>query len=298
MPFGNNSFQPWSTSTEMQLAVDREQVRRVVDGWRQSGSTIAFVPTMGNLHKGHLALISTAQSEADRVIASIYVNPTQFGEGEDYANYPRTFDDDSRSLESCGCDLLFAPGHTTVYPLGFENAIRLVAPHDLASILEGRSRPGHFDGVVSVVARLFHLVRPDLAVFGEKDFQQLLLIRRLVDDLSLPVRIVSVPTVRETSGLAMSSRNNYLDSEQRGAAASLSAVLADAASRVGRQRGNWIQVEQWAMDELSKLGFRVDYVAVRTAAELARPDVADAELRILAAAWFGDVRLIDNMKII
>jgi len=281
----------------MQQAVDREQVRAIVDGWRESGSTIALVPTMGNLHEGHLSLVRAARSVADCVVATIYVNPTQFGEGEDYASYPRTLDEDCRALESCGCDLLFAPGHPTVYPLGLENSIRLLAPHDLSSILEGRSRPGHFDGVLTVVARLFNLVSPDLAFFGEKDFQQLLLIRHMVADLSLPVRIVSVPTVRESSGLAMSSRNNYLDPAHRAAAARLSLVLAEVVDQVGRQRESWAQAERSAASRLKDEGFKVDYVVVRTSDALAKPSSADDGLRVLAAARFGNVRLIDNMKI-
>ena len=201
----------------MLQAVDLEQIRRVTRDWRRQALTTALVPTMGNLHEGHLALVRKAREHADRVVASIYVNPTQFGEGEDYGSYPRTPDTDRVALEASGCDLLFAPGHDTVYPPGIKNSIRLVASPHLAAPLEGECRPGHFDGVLTVVARLFNLVGRDVAVFGEKDFQQLLLIRRMVEDLSFDIRIVSVPTVREHNGLAMSSRNRYLRAEEKAA---------------------------------------------------------------------------------
>jgi pantoate--beta-alanine ligase len=290
------SFQRRNTSTEMLQAVDRGQVRSVVDDWRQQGLKIALVPTMGNLHEGHLALVKVARSEADRVVTSIYVNPTQFGAGEDYESYPKTLKADQAALEESGCDLLFVPDHATVYPLGFENAIRMVAPPDIASPLEGRSRPDHFDGVLTVVARLFNLVCPDLAVFGEKDYQQLLLVRRMVEDLSFGIRIIPVPTAREPNGLALSSRNHYLAAAQKEAAAHLSSVLSELVERINAEPASWEQAEKEAAARLQQLGLRVDYVAVRRAHDLAKPSVGAGELRVLAAVWCGQTRLIDNMK--
>jgi len=282
----------------MQQAENREQINSATRRWRREGQKIALVPTMGNLHDGHLALVEAARAEADRVITSIYVNPAQFGEGEDFESYPRTLEADRRLLEQSGCDLLFVPDHLTVYPHGLENAVRLHAPPDLADSLEGDSRPGHFDGVVTVVARLFNLVAPDIAVFGEKDYQQLLVIGRLVDDLGFGIRIVPVSTMREASGLAMSSRNNYLEPAKRKAAGELNAVLLEAAEQTRRESSDTILVERAAVERLESLGFRVEYVAVRRAEDLGMPAVADQQLRVLAAAWCDQTRLIDNIGII
>jgi pantoate--beta-alanine ligase len=282
----------------MQQAENREQIRSATRCWRQEGQQVALVPTMGNLHDGHLALVAAARLEADRVVTSIYVNPAQFGAGEDFESYPRTLDADRRLLEQAGCDLLFVPDHRTMYPHGLGNPVRLLAPPDLAASLEGNSRPGHFDGVVTVVARLFNLVDPDIAVFGEKDYQQLVVIGRLVDDLGFGIRIVPVSTVREASGLAMSSRNNYLEPTQRKAAGELNAVLFEAAERIKREASDTTQVERAAVVRLESLGFRVEYVAIRRAEDLGMPGAADQQLRILASAWCGETRLIDNIGII
>ncbi|MFC1694598.1 pantoate--beta-alanine ligase [Pseudomonadota bacterium] len=282
----------------MQRAENRKQIHAVTEPWRREGLKIALVPTMGNLHRGHLSLVEAARREADRVVTSIYVNPAQFGEGEDYASYPRTLEADSLALEQAGCDLLFVPGHNTMYPSGLDHAVRLLASPDLAGVLEGESRPGHFDGVVTVVARLFNLVVPDVAVFGEKDYQQLLVIQRMADDLGYGIRIVPVPTVRETSGLAMSSRNNYLDKAERESAGRLNAILLHAAGQVRSGCENCIQVEQAAIARLKELGFRVDYVAVRRAEDLLMPGSGDPDLRVLAAVWSGPTRLIDNVRVI
>jgi pantoate--beta-alanine ligase len=282
----------------MQQAENREQIRSATRRWRQEGQKIALVPTMGNLHDGHLALVEAARAEADRVITSIYVNPAQFGEGEDFESYPRTLEADRRLLEQAGCDLLFLPDHRTVYPHGLGNVVRLLAPPDLADSLEGDSRPGHFDGVVTVVARLFNLVDPDIAVFGEKDYQQLLVIGRLVDDLGFGIRIVPVSTMREASGLAMSSRNNYLEPAQRKAAGELNAVLLEAAERIKGEVSDTTEVERAAVVRLEGLGFRVEYVAVRRAEDLGMPAAADQQLRVLAAAWCDQTRLIDNIGVI
>jgi len=282
----------------MQQAKNREQIHAVTEPWRREGLKIALVPTMGNLHRGHLALVEAARRVADRVVTSIYVNPAQFGEGEDFASYPRTLEADSLALEQAGCDLLFIPGHNTMYPSGLDHAVRLLASPDLAGVLEGKSRPGHFDGVVTIVARLFNLVGPDVAVFGEKDYQQLLVIQRMVNDLGYGIRIVPVPTVRETSGLAMSSRNNYLDKAARESAGRLNAILLHAASQVRSGCENCLQVEQAATARLVELGFQVDYVAVRRAEDLLIPGTGDPDLRVLAAVWSGSTRLIDNVPVI
>jgi pantoate--beta-alanine ligase len=279
----------------MRQATNREQIRAITRRWRSEGLKTALVPTMGNLHRGHLALVDAAKREADRVVTSIYVNPAQFGEGEDFENYPRTLAADCELLEQAGCDLVFVPDQRTMYPFGLKAPVRVLAPADLSTSLEGESRPGHFDGVLTVVARLFNLVDPDVAIFGEKDFQQLLVIRRMVDDLGYGIRIVPVPTVREPSGLAMSSRNNYLDASERKAAGSLSTVLLEAADCISGGSKDWVKAERDAKARLKALGFHVDYVAIRRAKDLGEPRPGDIELRVLAAVHHGPTRLIDNV---
>ncbi|MGD2129329.1 MAG: pantoate--beta-alanine ligase [Lysobacterales bacterium] len=278
----------------MEKAVSRDGLWKFTTDWKRRDCRVALVPTMGNLHAGHLALLRHARERADRTVVSIFVNPTQFGPGEDFAAYPRTLEADLQVLESNGCDLAFVPTDTCVYPNGIAGAVRVTASPSLSSILEGRNRPGHFDGVVTVVARLFNLVGPDLAVFGEKDFQQLLVIRHMTADLGYPVAIESVPTVREESGLARSSRNRYLDEEQRAAACGLSAALQQAVRMLaqGADRG---RVERAGTQRLAQHGLEVDYFVVRRAADLAVPEPGDAPLRVLAAARCGRTRLIDNM---
>jgi pantoate--beta-alanine ligase len=284
-----------NTSTDMRQAQTREQLWAVVRNWRRVGQKIALVPTMGNLHDGHLALVASARGHADRVITSIFVNPTQFGEGEDFELYPRTLEQDQRLLEAAHCDLVFTPNQQTVYPGGLEDTTRILAAPSLANQLEGAARPGHFDGVVTVVARLFNLVGPDLAVFGEKDYQQLLVIRRMVEDLGYPVQIASVPTVRSPRGLALSSRNRYLDDVQRTAAEQLNKVLDAAVDRMLAAPEDRLALEQEAREHLEREGLRVDYLTVRRAQDLAEPGEDDRDLRIMAAVWCGRARLIDNL---
>jgi pantoate--beta-alanine ligase len=278
----------------MQQVRTREQLWSALRPWRLAGQSTALVPTMGNLHDGHLALVAAARQHADRVIASIYVNPAQFGAGEDFARYPRTLRADLQRLEAAQCDLAFLPDDAAIYPRGQEGATQVRATPALANILEGKFRPGHFDGVVTVVARLLNLTAPDIGVFGEKDFQQLLVIRRLVEDLGYPVRILPVATVREPAGLALSSRNQYLDRAEHAVAAELSAVLREAAARLGRDKADHRAVEREAQERLRRQGFRVDYVAVRRSADLGESTPDDRDLRVLAAAWCGATRLIDN----
>jgi len=278
----------------MRQVQTREQLWAVVRNWRRAGQKIALVPTMGNLHQGHLALVAAGREQADRVITSIYVNPTQFGEGEDFGRYPRTLDDDLRQLEAAHCDLVFTPSDRVMYPRGPDDSTRVLATPALANKLEGASRPGHFDGVVTVVARLFNLVGPDLAVFGEKDWQQLLVIRRMVEDLAYPLQILTVATVRGPGGLALSSRNRYLDETQRTAAEQLNAVLRWAAERVAAAPGEHGAIEREARGRLEQQGLRVDYLTVLRAADLVEPEPGDRDLRVLAAVWSGSTRLIDN----
>ena len=249
---------------------------------------------MGYLHEGHLTLVRMAGELTDSVVVSIFVNPTQFGPGEDLDRYPRDLDRDVASLEEAGADLVFVPEAPDVYPAGYATVVHV---QRMGEKLCGAFRPGHFDGVVTVVARLFNLVYPEIAVFGEKDYQQLLVIQQMVEDLGYPLRILPVATVRESSGLAMSSRNNYLDQGQMKAAVQLNSVLKEAVSRIADAGHDPALVEQEASSKLEQLGFRVDYVAFRRASDLEKPGPGDTELRVLAAAWCGKTRLIDNLPV-
>ena len=280
----------------MQIAESSASLREQLEDWRRSGEHIALVPTMGNLHDGHLSLVEIARQRAERVVVSIFVNPTQFGDGEDFANYPKTLERDKRRLKLANVDLLFAPNIETMYPFGIDNATSVTVPV-LTDELCGSFRPGHFDGVTSVVSRLFSLVQPDVAVFGEKDFQQLMVIRRLVTDLSLPVEIVAGPTQREEDELALSSRNQYLTDEERAIAPRLYATLKDIAEGLQSGKRNYPEIEQQAMGDLAGLGFKPDYVSIRRAENLGEPDRDTDELVVLAAAHLGKSRLIDNLVV-
>jgi pantoate--beta-alanine ligase len=279
----------------MELTEDLTTLRRRVRAWRQAGNQIALVPTMGNLHRGHLRLVQEARAYAQRTVVSIFVNPMQFGPQEDFAAYPRTLARDRELLETEGADLLFVPSATTVYPRPPEEQTRVEVP-GLSDILCGARRPGHFVGVATVVCKLFNMVQPDLAVFGEKDFQQLLVIRRMTEDLCLPVGILGVPTVREADGLALSSRNGYLLPEERARAPAVRRALGHAAEGLRAGQG-LAQVEQGALQELQEAGLQPDYVSVRRTADLAQPEPTDSDLVVLAAAWLGKARLIDNLRV-
>ncbi len=279
----------------MELIQDLNILRRRVRAWRQAGDQIALVPTMGNLHRGHLRLVQEARAYAQRTVVSIFVNPLQFGPQEDFAAYPRTLERDRELLEIEGTDLLFAPSVSTVYPRTPEEQTRVEVP-GLSDILCGARRPGHFVGVATVVCKLFNMVQPDLAAFGEKDFQQLLVIRRMTEDLCLPVGILGVPTVREADGLALSSRNSYLLPEERAQAPAVRRALGHAADRLRAGLG-LAEAEQRAEQELQEAGLRPDYVSVRRAADLAQPEPTDTDLVVLAAAWLGRARLIDNLRV-
>jgi len=271
-------------------------LREQLSEWRRSGDHIALVPTMGNLHDGHLSLVSVARSHAERVVVSVFVNPTQFAEGEDFEDYPRSLERDKRRLKRLHTDLLFAPDIETMYPFGIDNATSVTVPV-LTDQLCGSFRPGHFDGMTSVVSRLFSLVQPDVAVFGQKDYQQLLLIRRLTQDLSLPIEIICGPTQREEDGLAQSSRNQYLSDKERVIAPKLFAILNSIGQDLESGNRNYTELEEHAVAELRKLHFEPEYVSIRRAENLDAPDRDNDELVVLAAARLGKARLIDNILV-
>jgi pantoate--beta-alanine ligase len=271
-------------------------LRETVRSWRSAGARIGFVPTMGSLHDGHMSLLEAARQHADRVVASVFVNPLQFGPGEDYERYPRTPTDDQQLLEQAGCDLLFLPGVNEIYPEAGGSATR-VSVESLSGILCGRIRPGHFDGVATVVAKLFGIVQPDVAVFGEKDYQQLAIIRRMTADLAIPVQIIGAPTVRAPDGLAMSSRNRYLSVTERELAPLIHATLRAAASRVASDERDYLALAAWGAAQLQAAGMPPDYFEIRDADTLLAPTQVTQELVILTAARLGKARLIDNLRV-
>lgn len=268
-------------------------LRGSVADLRAGAGRIGFVPTMGNLHRGHLSLFEEARKHCDATVASIFVNPTQFGPGEDFEAYPRSFEADLEALASVGCDLVWAPPVETMYPL--DQPFMLRVPEALSDRLCGRSRPGHFDGVATVVLRLFSQVQPDVAVFGEKDFQQLLILRQMAQDFSLPVALVGAPIVREEDGLAMSSRNGYLDDRQRAIAPALNRVLRGTAD--GLIAGeDFERLKKRALAQLHSAGFNPDYLEWRSAEDLGEPKPGEPS-RVFGAAWLGKARLIDNVPL-
>lgn len=269
----------------------RDQVQR----WRRDGERIALVPTMGNLHAGHVKLVEEAHARAKRVVASIFVNPLQFGPGEDYQSYPRTLEADQAKLQAVRADLLFAPAVEEMYPGGRDRVTRVDVP-GLSAILDGEFRPGHFSGVATVVLKLLNIVQPDVALFGEKDYQQLLIVRRLVADLSVPVEIVGVPIVREADGLAMSSRNQYLTPMERQQAPLLFRTLGETAAALRNGRRDFSRLEAETVQKLSAQ-LRPDYVSIRAAHTLAAADADTRDFVVLAAVWLGKARLIDNIQV-
>lgn len=264
--------------------------------WRTRGLRVGFVPTMGNLHAGHLDLVRAAAARADRVIVSIFVNPLQFGPGEDFESYPRTLDEDLSQLAEEDCDLVFTPAEETMYPRGRQGTTRVTVP-DLSDILCGESRSGHFSGVATIVAKLFNLVQPELAAFGEKDRQQLAVIRRMTTELCFPVEILGVPTRREPDGLAMSSRNRYLQPGERAAAPALYAALRAAAAGLLAGRRDFVALQQAGMENIRSAGLEPEYFEIRRDDSLASPEPGDRVLVILAAARLGRARLIDNLAV-
>jgi len=278
----------------MQTVQDAPALRAAVRGWRSKGQTVGFVPTMGNLHAGHQSLVRLARARADRVVASVFVNPTQFGPAEDFERYPRTLVHDQAALADEGCDLLFAPEVATIYPYGADLSVSLRVPQ-ITATLEGAHRPGHFDGVATVVCKLFNLVNPDLAVFGQKDFQQLKVIERMVRDLSLPVKVIAAPILRADDGLALSSRNQYLSVEERTRAPLIHDTLLKMRELL-EQGHPWRALEQVAESRLARAGFVPDYAAIRRAEDLTEPEEGERDgLVALIAARLGDTRLIDNL---
>jgi len=280
----------------MQTIHNTAKLRKVIRAYKQAGKHIAFVPTMGNLHEGHLSLIDTAKAEADIVVASIFVNPMQFGENEDLDAYPRTLEADSEGLSSRGCDILFAPSAKEVYPNGTQAETRVDVP-SLVNHHCGASRPGHFIGVSTVVTKLFNMVQADIAVFGEKDFQQLAVIRKMAQDLCMPIRIIGVPISREPSGLARSSRNGYLTSEEKKAAAKIYQTLLRCKKSLESGDINFEGLSKNAVDELEAAGFKKDYFNIANPITLETASENDLECVILVAAYLGDTRLIDNISV-
>lgn len=278
----------------MQIVNKIEEVRKQIDLWKAAGLRIAFVPTMGNLHAGHMTLLQKASSIADKVVASIFVNPLQFGPFEDYEQYPRTLDSDSEKLKKNACELLFLPEAEEMYPLGRELATTIHVP-GISEILCGQDRPGHFTGMATVVSKLLNAVQPHVAVFGQKDFQQLMIIRRMVLDLCMPVEIVGAPTNREPGGLAMSSRNQYLTKDDLKIAPLLYATLTAVGTELKNGKRNFSSLEKAALKTLQDTGFRPSYFEIRAAIDLQKPTPECAEFVILTAARLGHARLIDNL---
>jgi pantoate--beta-alanine ligase len=280
----------------MQLHATVAQVRDRVRTWHAGGERVALVPTMGSLHEGHISLLAEARRRAQRVIVSVFVNPLQFGPTEDFAAYPRTLDADADLLRHAGCDVLFAPPVEEIYP---ERGAQLtmVTVRGLSGILCGQFRPGHFDGVATVVAKLFNIVAPDVAVFGEKDYQQFVIIRRMTHDLQLPVEVVGAPTVRAPDGLALSSRNRYLSAAEREVAPVIHRALHAAVERLQAGDRDLIGIESAGWRMLAQAGLRPDYFAVRDALDLQAPRPGSGELVVLTAARLGGSRLIDNLRL-
>ncbi len=290
----------------MQIIHTISEIRELVTACKQTGKVIGFVPTMGNLHQGHLQLVKMALSTSDIVICSIFVNPLQFGEGEDFEQYPRTLEADAKKLQQAGCDIIFAPAVDEMYPEsdgGGRDQSQVSVP-GISDILEGASRPGHFTGVATIVAKLFNMVQPDKAVFGAKDYQQLQVIQRFVRELCFPVEILSHPIVRENNGLAMSSRNGYLSESQKQQAAALYKTLqglkkqlqTGAYSFKNNSLKSYAGIEQQAIEDLNAQGFMTDYLTIRST-DLMPPTEKDKHLVILVAAYLGKTRLLDNIQL-
>jgi len=296
MPMNSLLIESAESRMQMQTVHDLPSLRDIIAHWKREGRRIALVPTMGNLHPGHLSLLEQARQIADRTVLSIFVNPIQFGRGEDYERYPSTLREDSHKLSAHGLDLLFAPDLAELYPGGMDADTRVTVPA-LSDILCGRFRPGHFSGVATVVSKLLINAQPDVALFGEKDYQQLLVIRRMVHDLRMPVEIRGMPIVREADGLAMSSRNAYLGREERVRAPLIHRTLQQAAQRLQRGAAAVAVIEADGMRALQDGGFRPEYFSVRRSADLGLPQAGDRSLQILAAAWLGTARLIDNVRV-
>lgn len=279
----------------MQTVHDIAALRAQLAAWRKAGEKIALVPTMGNLHRGHLELVRRGRDAADRVVSSVFVNPLQFGPNEDFNRYPRTLEQDKAALQKVGTDLLFAPTAAEIYPRGMDGLAKISVPV-VSNILCGHFRPGHFDGVATVVSILFNLVQPDIALFGEKDYQQLLVIRRMVADLHMPIEIMGVATEREPDGLALSSRNQYLSAAERRLAPEMYATLIEVADKLKAGRRDFSALCYTGIKRLEASQFRPQYLEIR-APDLAAPQREAKGFVILAAAYLGSTRLIDNVTV-
>lgn len=280
----------------MQIISDINQLREVRREWQLQGRVIGFVPTMGNLHDGHLQLVRAARQHCDIVVVSIFVNPMQFGENEDLDAYPRTLDEDRNKLDALGVDVLFTPGAGDIYPRGLEQQTFVEVP-GLSYMICGASRPGHFRGVATIVCKLFNMVQPNHAFFGEKDFQQLQVIRTMVQDLSMNLTIHGVATCREDDGLAMSSRNGYLSEHERRLAPKVYQAIQALADAILAGRRDFQQLADEQAAGLNQAGFKTDYLEVRSATTLLKPGYDEKDLVILVAAFLGKTRLIDNLTV-
>ncbi|KAA1152034.1 pantoate--beta-alanine ligase [Pseudoalteromonas sp. FUC4] len=280
----------------MQSITEIRSLRSQIKAWRQAGLSVALVPTMGNLHRGHFSLVEKAKNLADKVVVSIFVNPMQFGANEDLDNYPRTLNEDKQGLAELGTDIVFTPSVETIYPNGL-GAQSFVDVPDISLGYCGGSRPGHFRGVATIVTKLFNLVQPDYACFGEKDFQQLQVIKTMARDLSIPVEVIGVPTMREVSGLAMSSRNGYLSDDQKATATVLFKALNTCAEQLKNGEKDFVKLESLAKQSLEQAGLKPDYFEIAQRDTLKTATIEDTQFVILAAAYFGGVRLIDNIQV-
>lgn len=280
----------------MLVANQIADLRSTLSTWRRAGERIAFVPTMGNLHQGHLTLVAEARRHADRVVVSIFVNPMQFDRAEDLANYPRTLEQDCAALRGAGVDLVFTPTPEIMYPEGLASQTFVEVP-GLSALLEGALRPGHFRGVSTVVTKLFNLVQPDVACFGQKDFQQLALLRKMVEDMAMPIEIIGVPTVRAHDGLALSSRNGYLTAAERVVAPTLANVMHTLADRLASGERDLDLLVRDAAHQLDSAGFRTDAIDIVDARTLLPLSEQSREAVILMAAFLGKARLIDNQVV-
>lgn len=274
------------------------ELREEISKQKMSGKKVALVPTMGNLHEGHLQLIDLARKHADFIVCSIFVNPTQFGENEDFDSYPRTLEADQGKLSNRHCDLLFFPKTNEIYPKGNDKSfLSIVSVPEITTELCGKSRPGHFDGVSTVVSKLFNLVLPNVAIFGEKDFQQLAVIRAFTEDLNFPIDIVGAPITREENGLAMSSRNNYLSNSEKEQATFIFKLISTTKDKLLNKDANINTLQQQAIEQLIQKGFKPDYFEIRNSTNLKSANPEDSQLTVLVAAYLGKTRLIDNISL-
>lgn len=281
----------------MQVFHHIDSLRKALAEERKAGKCIGFVPTMGNLHDAHIALVKIAQQKADVVVTSIFVNPLQFGLNEDWDKYPRTLAADSAKLEAAQCDYLFCPSDREIYPNGMSEQTRVIVP-TMTDVLCGASRPGHFEGVTTVVTKLFNIVQPDLAVFGVKDFQQLAVIRRMVEDLCIPIEIVAGDIVRESDGLAMSSRNGFITGDERPKVAILNQTLNKIKDKIATGERDFGKMIAAGRDDIERAGFRVDYLSICNSRTLDMAAHDDREITILGAMYTSGARLIDNVSVV